>query len=277
MGISMNRVPDPFVVRKLADCIELLPKLINSPRKMPVVQEVVRRAFEQINSIREASARGLEAMLQDGELQKQLSLGKKYRIELGRIREKAKASREPVTSVRLSDDETQTIKDSLDEDETGIFEFIERQAADIAEWVKEHRHPRDAELFRSHVAFVCGESLLDLVRGAEVSPGVFSLELNHWETETAKPLCDDIRLLADEMESITGFNTEFVELRLLNQYIYYRDDSTIKRWKDRLPESQKELRGRHWFVNYSAFRLIALERGVELPIDPHDLKKRVTK
>lgn len=274
----MKRVLDPFVVRRVADCIELLPKLINSPLKMPVVQQVVRRALEELKSDREVASLGFESLAQgDDRRDGQQYIGKKYRLVLRDAedyRKKAEDYRKPVTSVWLSDTDNEALKAGLEDDETGIFEFIERQAADIAEWVKEHRHPRDAELFRSHVAFVCGESLIDPVRGVEVSPGVYGLDLSQWETEVAKPLCDNIRIMADEMESKTGLNTEFVALSLLNRIIS-RDDSTVKRWKDRLSDSQKEKRGNRWFVNYHAFRRIALEGGVELPIDKDELTKRV--
>jgi hypothetical protein len=66
--------------------------------------------------------------------------------------------------------------------------------------LKECRHPRDAELFRNRFRFACGEALLHL-QGVEVSPGVYRLELSTWETEVAKPLCDNLREFADELEA----------------------------------------------------------------------------
>ena len=199
----MKRVLNPFVVRRVADCIELLPKLINSPLKMPVVQQVVRRALEELKSDREVASLGCESLSQVDEHGSHLFRGGKYRLDLRDAeyyRKKAEDYRKPVTSVWLSDTDKEALKAGLEDDETGIFEFIERQAADIAEWVKEHRHPREAELFRIHVTFVCFESLIDSGRGVEVSPGVYGLDLRQWETEVAKPLCDDIRIMADEME-----------------------------------------------------------------------------
>ncbi len=192
----MTRPADPYVVRRLADCIELLPMHINN--KMPFVQEVVRRALEQIRFDREALARGHEALAQGDGVEGQLRKGKKYRYELGGEPLQAEKYREPVTSVWLSDSDKEALKDGFEEDETGIFEFFERHAADIGEWLKEFRHPRDAERFRSRFSFVCGEALL-YSQGVEVSPGVYKLDLGHWETEVAKPLCDDLRQFADEM------------------------------------------------------------------------------
>ncbi|MFN9605371.1 MAG: hypothetical protein ACK6A7_18255, partial [Planctomycetota bacterium] len=191
---------DPYVVRKIADCIELLPKYINSPQKMPCVQKVVQRALEQINSDREAIVRGVDALKRGDELARKSLDGEKYRYEIGATLPDAKKYREPVTAVWLSDNDQKDIKDGFDEDNTGIFELLEREAAMIAEWLKENRHPRDAELFRSRFSFACGEALLH-AQGVEVSPGVYRLDLSTWETEVAKPLCDDLRELAVELET----------------------------------------------------------------------------
>lgn len=176
----MTRPVDPYVVRKLADCIELLPRYINNPQKMPFVQEVVQRALEEINSDREALARG---------------------HELGGDLRKAEEYRKPVTSVWLSDSDEQALKDGFEEEETGIFEFFEHWAAEIGEWIKECRCPRDAERFRTLFSSVCGEALFHPVKGVEVSPGVYKLDLSSWKADAAKPLCDYLRELADEMAS----------------------------------------------------------------------------
>jgi hypothetical protein len=192
---------DPYVVRKLADCIELLPKYINSPQKMPFVQEVIQRALEQINSDREAIVRGIDALTRGDELVRKSPDGRKYSYEIGAPLPDAEKYREPVTAVWLSDSDQKDLKDGFDEDDTGIFEFFERQAALIAEWLKEYRHPRDAELFRSRFSFACGEALLH-AQGVEVSPGVYRLDLSTWETEVAKLLCEDLRELAVELETV---------------------------------------------------------------------------
>ncbi len=194
----MTRPVDPYLVRKLADCIELLPRYINDPQKMPFVQKVVQRALEQIRFDREALAWGHEALARGDELGGQLRKGKKYRYEFVGDLRKAEQYREPVTSVWLSGNDQEALKDGFEEDETGIFEIFERQAADIAEWVKERWHPRDAELFRSRLSYVCGEALLHS-KGVEVSPGVYKLDLSVWEAEVAKPICEYLRGLADEM------------------------------------------------------------------------------
>lgn len=174
----MTRPVDPYVVRRLADCIELLPRYINNPQKMPFVQEVVQRALEEINSASEALARG---------------------HELGGDLRKAEKYRKPVTSVWLSDSDEQALKDGFEEDETGIFELFEHWAAEIGEWIKECRCPRDAERFRTLFSSVCGEALFHPVKGVEVSPGVYKLDLSSWKADAAKPLCDYLRELADEM------------------------------------------------------------------------------
>lgn len=195
--------PHPFVVRRLADCIELLPKYVNSPAKMPFVQEVVQKALERINADREALARGFESFAQSDYRDGQLNRGKKYglnRHDAEYYRKQAEDYRKPVTSVWLSDTDKEALKAGFEDDETGIFELFERQAADIAEWLRKHRHPRDAELFRSRFSFVCGEALL-YSQGVEVSPGVYKLDLSTWEAEFAKPLCDDLRELSDQMET----------------------------------------------------------------------------
>lgn len=188
----MTRPVDPDVVRRLSDCIELLPGYINNPQKMPFVQEIVQRALEQIRFDREALARGHEV----GE---DLRKGKKYRYELGGDLRKAEKYRKPVTSVWLSDRDEQALKDGFEEDETGIFEFFEHWAAEIGEWIKECRCPRDAERFRTLFRSVCGEALSHPVKGIEVSPGVYKLDLSSWTADAAKPLCDYLRELADEM------------------------------------------------------------------------------
>ncbi|MEZ6051806.1 MAG: hypothetical protein R3C02_10520 [Planctomycetaceae bacterium] len=105
-----------------------------------------------------------------------------------------------MTSVWLSDSDKEALKDGFEEDETGVFEFFERQAADIAEWVKKCRRSRDADLFRSHLSFACSEALLHS-QGVEVSPGVYKLDLSTWEAEVAKPLCEYLREVGEEMET----------------------------------------------------------------------------
>ncbi len=197
----MTRPVESNVVRRLADCIELLPKYVNSPAKMPFVQEVVQKALERINADREALARGFESLAQGGDRDRQLNRGKKYRLDLRDAedyRKKAEDYSKPANSVWLSDTDQEALKAALVD--TGILERYERQAADIAEWLREYRHPRDAEHFRSRLSFVCGEALFDTLKGVEVSPGVFGLDLSNWETEAAKPLCDYLRQLAREME-----------------------------------------------------------------------------
>lgn len=197
----MTRPVEPCVVRRLADCIERLPEYVNSSAKMPIVQEVVRKALEQVNSDREALARGLESLAQGDDRDGQLNRGKKYRLDLRDTedyRKKAEDYRIPVTSVWLSDTDKEALKAGLND--TGILELFERQAADIAELLREHRHPRDAELFRSDFSFVCCEALLSS-QGVEVSPGVYKLDLSSWETDAAKPLCDYLRDVADEMDA----------------------------------------------------------------------------
>ncbi len=197
----MTRSADSYVVRKLADCIELLPKLINNPRKMPFVQDIIRRALEDSKSHREAASRGFEIFSQSDEHRLQLNTGGKYRFEFRDAeyyRKKAEEYRKPVTSVWLSDTDKEALKAGFEDDAIGIFEFFERQAAEIAEWLREHRHPRDAENFRRYFSFACGDALL-YSPGVEVSPGVFMLDLSFWEAEVAKPLCDDLRQIADEI------------------------------------------------------------------------------
>ncbi|WP_396160189.1 hypothetical protein [Flavobacterium sp.] len=71
-------------------------------------------------------------------------------------------------------------------------------------------------------------------------------------------------------------NSEFVPLTLMSTSIP-RDASTIKRWKDQLRNSEKELRGNRWFVDYAAFRLIAVAHGIQLPLDKNELQKRVAR
>ncbi len=197
----MTRPVDPYVVRRFADCIELLPKYVNSSAKMPFVQEVVQKALERMNADRETLARGFESFTQGDDRDGQQNSGKKYgldRHDAEYYRKKAGDCRKPVTSVWLSDTDKEVLKAGFEDDETGIFEFFERTAAEIAEWLREHRHPRDAEIFRNRFSFVCGEALL-YSQGVEVSPGVYKLDLGAWEAEAAKPLCDDLRQLANEM------------------------------------------------------------------------------
>ncbi len=204
MGFLMPCDVDPYVVRKLADCIELLPEYVNNPAKMPVVQEIVQKALVRVNSDREALARGFESLAQGDDRDRQLNRGKKYRLDLRDTedyRKKAEDCRQPVTSVWLSDTDKEALKASLDD--TGILELFERQAAYIAEGLREHRHPRDAERFRNDFSFVCGEALLHS-QGVEVSPGVFGLDVSTWEVEFAKPLCDYLRQFADEVADDPG-------------------------------------------------------------------------
>jgi hypothetical protein len=192
--------PDPTVVRKLAECLELLPKYINSPQKMPFVQVVIQRALEQINSDREALVQGLDALTRGDELGRKSLNGKKYGGEIRAGLPDPKKYRQPVTAFWLSDSDQKVLEAGFEADETGVFEILERQAALVAEWLKECRHPRDAELFRNRFRFACGEALLHS-QGVEVSPGVYRLDLSNWITEVAKPLCDNLRELAEELET----------------------------------------------------------------------------
>ena len=192
--------PDPTVVRKLAECLELLPKYINSPQKMPFVQVVIQMALEQINSDREALVQGIDALTRGDELGRKSLNGRKYNGEIRAGLPDPEKYRQPVTAFWLSDSDQKVLEAGFEADETGVFEILERQAAMVAEWLKERRHPRDAELFRNRLRFACGEALLHS-QGVEVSPGVYRLDLSTWETEVAKPLCDDLRELADELEA----------------------------------------------------------------------------
>jgi hypothetical protein len=192
--------PDPTVVRKLADCLELLPEYINSPQKMPFVQVVIRRALEQINSDREALVQGLDALTRGDEPGRKSLNGRKYNGEIRAGLPNSEKYRQPVTAFWLSDSDQKVLEAGFEADETGVFEILERQAALVAEWLKECRHPRDAELFRNRFRFACGEALLHS-QGVEVSPGVYRLDLSNWITEVAKPLCDNLRELAEEMET----------------------------------------------------------------------------
>ena len=192
--------PDPTVVRKLAECLELLPKYINSPQKMPFVQVVIQMALEQINSDREALVQGLDALTRGDELGRKSLNGRKYNGEIRAGLPDPEKYRQPVTAFWLSDSDQKVLEAGFEADETGVFEILERQAAMVAEWLKERRHPRDAELFRNRFRFACGEALLHS-QGVEVSPGVYRLDLSTWETEVAKPLSDDLRELAEELEA----------------------------------------------------------------------------
>jgi len=192
--------PDPTVVRKLADCLELLPEYINSPQKMPFVQVVIQRALKQINSDREALVQGLDALTRGDEPGRKSLNGKKYGGEITAGLPNSEKYRQPVTAFWLSNSDQKVLEAGFEADETGVFEILERQAALVAEWLKECRHPRDAELFRNRFRFACGEALLHS-KGVEVSPGVYRLDLGNWITEVAKPLCDNLRELAEEMET----------------------------------------------------------------------------
>ena len=174
----MTRPVDPALARKLADRIERLPDLINDPLRMPFVQDTLRVALEQYRSDREAQALGREIMGDPG---------------------KTEEYREPVAFVQLLDAEKQAIEKGFKQDEAGVFEEIERDAAEIGEWLKDCRHPRDAERFREFLKFVCGEALVMPAIGVEVRPGVYKLDLDSWRDEAAKPLCNYLRELADEM------------------------------------------------------------------------------
>ena len=58
---------------------------------------------------------------------------------------------------------------------------------------------RDAERFRESLKFACSDMVVWPVLGVEVRPGVHKLDLSIWEAEVAKPLCNYLRRLADEM------------------------------------------------------------------------------
>ena len=99
----------------------------------------------------------------------------------------------------MFDDDIRALEDGFEQDEAGVFTLIEYAAAEVGEWLKDCRHPRDAERFRELLGFVCGEALVKPVKGVEVRPGVYKLDLDSWRDEAAKPLCDYLRKLADEM------------------------------------------------------------------------------
>ena len=174
----MTRPVDPDLVRKLADCIERLPNHVNDPRRMPFVQETLRSAFERFRFDRKA-----------------IALGSELRGDLC----KAEQYRQPVASVLLLDDEKRAIEEGFEHDEATVFELFEYVAAEIGEWLKDRRHARDAERFRAFLKFVCGEALVMPAIGVEVRPGVYKLDLDSWTDEAAKPLCNYLRELADEM------------------------------------------------------------------------------
>lgn len=177
-GDSMTRPVDPVLVRKLADCIERLPNHVNDPRRMPFVHETLRSAFERFRFDRKAMALGLELQ---GDLRK------------------AEQYRQPVQSIPLFDDDKRALEDGFEHDEAGVFELFEYVAAEIGEWLKDCRHARDAERFRDYLKFVYGEAVLMAAEGVEVRPGVYKLDLDTWKAEAAKPLCNYLRELADEM------------------------------------------------------------------------------
>jgi hypothetical protein len=99
----------------------------------------------------------------------------------------------------LLDNERRAIEEGFKQDETGVFEKIERDAAEIGEWLKECRHPRDSERFRESLKFVRSDIVVWPVLGVEVRPGVYKLDLSIWEAEVARPFCNYLRRLADEM------------------------------------------------------------------------------
>ena len=198
----MTKSAGSYVVRKLADCIERLPGYINNPEKMPFVQKIVQRALYQLNFDREALALGHKTVVARGnEVGGQLSGGKKYRGEIGAGSIDTELHLQPVKVVLLSERDKSNLRIGFDDDETGIFELFERYAAWLSEWLKEHWHPRDAELFRSRFSYVCGEALLD-AEGVEISPGIYKLDLGSWATEVAKPFCDELREIAEQMETV---------------------------------------------------------------------------
>lgn len=225
--------PDPTVVRKLAECLELLPEYINSPQKMPFVQVVIQRALKQINSDREALVQGLDALTRDDERSRKSLNGKKYGGEIGPGLPKSEKYRQPVTAIWLSDSDQKVLEAGFEADESGVFEILERQAALVAEWLKERRHPRDAELFRNRFRFACGEALLHS-QGVEVSPGVYRLDLSTWITEVAKPLCDNLRELAEELET--------KPYPAAKKSLQYRIEVNVKESKVRLDDTWYEVK-----------------------------------
>ena len=173
----MVRPVDPAMARNLADRIERLPDHVNDPLQMPFVQEALRGAFEQLRSDRDLLAQ---------------------QAELNEDPRKAERYRQPVESIPLPDDVKRALEEGFERDESGVFEEIERDAAEIGEWLKDHRHPRESERFREYLKFVCGQAVAGW-SGVEVRPGVFKLDLSLWEAEAAEPLCNYLRELADEM------------------------------------------------------------------------------
>ncbi len=135
----MTRPVAPDLVRNLADRIERLPDLINDPLRMPFVQGTLRVALEQFRSDREVQTLGREIM------------GDPVN---------ANEYKQPVAFVQLLDDEKRVIEEGFKQDETGVFEEIERDAAEIGEWLKECRHPRDAERFRESIKFVYSDMVV---------------------------------------------------------------------------------------------------------------------
>ncbi len=178
-----KQVEAVFKVRTLADRIECLPDRVNSPSQMPFVQEALRVALERFGSDRNAVAMHFE---RDGNLSH------------------AEELRQPVEFVPLLAADLRTLEEGFKRDESGIFEEIERDAAEIGEWMKKLRHPRDVEKFREYLKFVCDPSVLISGIGIEVRPGVFALDLDAWKAAGATPLCRYLRELADEIERFGG-------------------------------------------------------------------------
>lgn len=174
----MARPVDPALARNLADRIERLPDHVNDPLRIPFVQEALRGAIEQFRADRNLLAQSYD---HDGDPRK------------------AERLRQPVESIPLLDDVKRALEEGFERDESGVFEEIERDAAEIGEWLKDYRHPRESERFREYLRFVCGEALADSGLGVEVRPGVFKLDLSLWEAEASEPLCNYLRELADEM------------------------------------------------------------------------------
>jgi hypothetical protein len=186
---------------------------------MPFVQDAVKVALERYRFDREALALGCESM---GDA------------------DKAEKYRQPVAFGQLLDDEKRAIEEGFKQDETGVFEEIERDAAEIGEWLKEFRHPRDAERFRESIKFVGSDMMVWPVLGVEVRPGVFSLDLSIWKAEVAKPICNFLRRLADEKATEPApdlLSGKGVSLQAIALHIRKDDPDgqkqLVKKWQNR--------------------------------------------
>jgi hypothetical protein len=258
----MVRTINPALARSLAGRIEHLPDHVNDPHQMPFVQGVLGRAFGQLRSDRSLVAEHLELRGDPHE---------------------AEQYRQPVKSIALSDDDKRALREGFECDETGVFEEIEHDAAEVGEWLKNHRHPRDAERFREYLKFVCGEIIGGWGLAVEIRPGVFNLDLASWETEAAKPLCDYLRELADGIESEPPPRDPMgVSLRDVAS-CFHSDDAIIKRTIRRMDGSKQmtatkigkcRLNGRAQLYKLSeilsdAEKILALDSDEKASLDRH--------